>query len=131
MIVTRLRVDLTSSDSPGYRYAMKLSDNPGPAYAKVEATIRAAVATGELLPGEQIPAGPKLAKDFGVALMTVRKAIDRLKAEGVLQSSHGVGVFVASGTAPENDMEALRREMAELRDRVANLERLAKPSPEG
>ncbi|MFI5712949.1 GntR family transcriptional regulator [Kribbella sp. NPDC051620] len=102
---------------------MKLSDAPGPAYARVEATIRAAISSGELQPGEQLPAGPKLATEFGVALMTVRKAIDNLRAEGLLHSSHGVGVFVADGRSDAGGtVEQLRRDLDDLRDRVAALE---------
>jgi DNA-binding GntR family transcriptional regulator len=107
---------------------MKLNRSiAGPAYLKVAAAIREAIATGELKPGEQLPAGPKLATDFGVALMTVRRAIDTLRSEGLLRSSHGVGVFVASPDDYVSELESLRAEVVELRGRVVHLERLVSP----
>jgi DNA-binding GntR family transcriptional regulator len=103
---------------------MKLDDtSPAPTYVKVAAAIRQAIETGELRPGDQLPAGPKLASELGVALMTVRRAIDSLRDEGLLRSSHGVGVFVATNEVTESDVEALRRELEELRGRVERLER--------
>jgi GntR family transcriptional regulator len=104
---------------------MKLDDNsPAATYIKVADAIREAIATGELEPGQQLPAGPKLAKDFGVAVMTVRRAIEGLRAEGVLKSTHGVGVFVAAGATDESEVDGLRREVADLRSRVKHLETL-------
>jgi len=93
---------------------MKLdSSSAAPAYAKVAAAIREAIDSGELRPGDQIPAGPKLASEFGVALMTVRRAIEGLRTEGVLESAQGVGVFVASPDRPPIDDLAVLRETVE------------------
>jgi DNA-binding GntR family transcriptional regulator len=104
---------------------MKLDESsPAATYIKVADAIREAIATGELQPGQQLPAGPKLAKDLGVAVMTVRRAIEGLRAEGVLKSTHGVGVFVAAGTIEEGEVDGLRREVADLRSRVEHLETL-------
>jgi DNA-binding GntR family transcriptional regulator len=104
---------------------MKLDQNSAaPTYAKVAEAIRIAIANGELQPGQQLPAGPKLAKELGVATMTVRRAIEALRSEGVLRSTHGVGVFVASGTTDESEVDDLRREVADLRSRVDRLEGL-------
>ena len=109
---------------------MKLDNaSPAPTYAKVAAAIRQAIATGELRPGDQLPAGPKLASEFGVALMTVRRAIDSLRDEGLLRSSHGVGVFVATSESNEVGVDDLRREVHELRERVERLERQSGAAP--
>jgi DNA-binding GntR family transcriptional regulator len=103
---------------------MKLDNtSSAPTYQKVAAAIRQSIETGELRPGDQLPAGPKLASELGVALMTVRRAIDSLRDEGLLRSSHGVGVFVATNEVNENAVDALRRELDELRGRVERLER--------
>jgi GntR family transcriptional regulator len=104
---------------------MKLNDKlTGPAYLQVAAGIREAIAGGELKPGEKLPAGPKLAATFGVALMTVRRAIETLQAEGLLRSAPGVGVFVATPGNNGSEVESLRAEVDALRQRVERLERL-------
>jgi DNA-binding GntR family transcriptional regulator len=105
---------------------MKLNDNsPAPAYAKVADAIRTAIADGELAPGQQLPAGPKLAEQFGVALMTVRRAIEALRAEGLLRSAHGVGVFVAAGSEAGSELDGLREVVEQLARRVDQLEKQA------
>ena len=60
--------------------------------------------------GERIPAFDALAITYGVAVNTVRKAIELLCIEGLLQSSRGRGTTVASTTAPTID-EPLRMAM--------------------
>ncbi|WP_328321816.1 winged helix-turn-helix domain-containing protein [Kribbella sp. NBC_00382] len=98
------------------------SSSPAATYIKVADAIRDAIRTGELAPGQQLPAGPKLAQEFGVALMTVRRAIDSLRAEGLLHSTHGVGVFVAAGNEPENDVASLRATVDDLSRRLGAIE---------
>jgi DNA-binding GntR family transcriptional regulator len=49
---------------------------------KVAASIRAAILSGELEPGQRLPSGPELVEFFGVANMTVQKAIRTLADEG-------------------------------------------------
>jgi putative hydrolase of HD superfamily len=71
---------------------------------KVAASIRAAILNGELEPGERLPSGPELAQFFGVAGMTVQKAIRTLADEGFVRTKGGSGVYVrdqASAQAPE------------------------------
>jgi GntR family transcriptional regulator len=103
---------------------MKLDEtSPAPAYIKVADAIRAAIAAGELQPGAQLPAGPKLATQLGVATMTVRRAIDMLRTEGVLRSSHGVGVFVATTHNNASEIDELREDVRRLQLRVEQLER--------
>lgn len=61
---------------------------------KIAACIRAAILSGELKPGERLPSGPDLARFFGVATMTVQKAIHALRDEGFVDSRAGSGVYV-------------------------------------
>lgn len=71
---------------------------------QIAASIRAAVLTGELEPGEQLPSGQDLAKFFGVSHMTVSAAIRTLRDEGFLRTRAGSGVYVrdqASLPGPE------------------------------
>jgi len=71
---------------------------------KIAASIRAAILSGELAPGERLPSGPELAQFFGVAGMTVQKAIRTLADEGFVRTKSGSGVYVrdqASAPDPE------------------------------
>jgi GntR family transcriptional regulator len=47
-------------------------------------------------PGEPLPAERDLARDLGVARMTLRRAVDALVAESVLVRRQGAGTFVAA-----------------------------------
>lgn len=75
---------------------------------QIAASIRAAILTGELEPGAQLPTGHELAKFFGVSRMTVQTAIRTLRDEGFVRSRTGSGVYVrdqASLPAPgEEDL---------------------------
>jgi putative hydrolases of HD superfamily len=61
---------------------------------QIAASIRAAILTGELAPGAQLPTGAELAKLFGVSHMTVQTAIRTLREEGFVRSRTGSGVYV-------------------------------------
>lgn len=61
--------------------------------AKVLAT---SIREGEYAVGSRLPKEKDLAHHFGVGRSSMREAIRTLQAEGYVQSSHGVGVFVIS-----------------------------------
>jgi len=54
------------------------------------------IAAGEWAPGTAIPTESALAAAFGVAIGTVRKAVDGLVAEGLLVRRQGKGTFVTA-----------------------------------
>lgn len=57
--------------------------------------VTGAVASGELRPGEKLPAGRDLAADWEVGYSTVTEAMKRLVEKGVLVTGQGKGTFVA------------------------------------
>jgi len=61
---------------------------------QIAASIRAAILSGELAPGAQLPPGHELARFFGVHRNTVQAAIRTLQAEGFVRSRAGSGVYV-------------------------------------
>lgn len=65
-----------------------------PKYHRIASEIRSQVRSGHYQPGERLPAETALAERFGVSVLTLRQAIGVLRAEGVLESRHGVGTFV-------------------------------------
>ncbi|QSI48064.1 GntR family transcriptional regulator [Thermobispora bispora] len=56
--------------------------------------LREAIRDGRLRTGDKLPSEAQLMEHYGVARMTVRQAIQELKAEGLAVSEHGRGVFV-------------------------------------
>lgn len=66
-----------------------------PIYAQIEADLRHEMDTGRLLPGQRLPPEHVLAERYTVARMTVRQALARLTAAGLLIRKQGVGTFVA------------------------------------
>src|SRR5918998_190318 len=69
-----------------------------PPYVQVANAVRAAILTKVFKPGEKIPSGTELAKQYGVARMTVQQALRVLKDEGLVQSRQGSGVYVRERT---------------------------------
>ncbi len=67
-----------------------------PAYREIADAIRAHIAQQRLVDGDQLPTVREFAATFGVPVGTVAKAIEQLKAEGIIGTRHGRGLFVQS-----------------------------------
>ncbi|VXC60831.1 GntR family transcriptional regulator [Pseudomonas sp. 8Z] len=65
-----------------------------PLYQRLHDEMLAKIAAGEWLPGEAIPTEAELTRQYGVAVGTVRKAVETLVAEGLLLRAQGRGTFV-------------------------------------
>jgi GntR family transcriptional regulator len=72
--------------------------DPTPIYAQLERALRAAIATGRLHPGDQLPTVRQLAVDLRVNANTVARVYADLERDGVLETRRGVGSFVAAIT---------------------------------
>lgn len=73
----------------------QLSGGHGPLYLQIATLIRRRIRTGHWSPGERIPSLDVLAKELGVALVTVRQAIGILEEEGFLWRKQGKGTFIS------------------------------------
>ena len=69
-----------------------------PIYAQLERGLRAAIATGRLQSGDQLPTVRQLAVDLSVNANTVARVYAELERAGVIETRRGVGSFV-NGTA--------------------------------
>lgn len=58
--------------------------------------FQAAVNTGHLAPGDRLPTLLAMSAELGVCMITMRRAITRLAAVGVLEVQRGTGVHVGS-----------------------------------
>lgn len=70
-----------------------------PIYVQLERGLRAAIATGRLRAGEQLPTVRQLAVDLRVNANTVAKVYAELERVGVLETRRGVGSFVSATPA--------------------------------
>jgi GntR family transcriptional regulator len=68
-------------------------------YAVLAEAMRARILRGEWPPGTALPAEQTLAADHGVALGTIRQALQLLVDQGLIERIHGRGTFVRSGLA--------------------------------
>ena len=69
--------------------------HPLPIYAQLDRGIRAAVATGKLAPGSQLPTVRQLAVELKVNANTVARVYLDLERAGILEARRGIGTFVA------------------------------------
>ena len=62
---------------------------------QIAGRIRRKIALGGLAPGDALPTYRQLCKEYGVSLMTVRRAMQVLADEGIVRGFPGKGTFVA------------------------------------
>lgn len=79
-----------------------------PLYAQIRELIVSALASGEWKPGDALPSEAALAQRFAASPGTVRRALDELTAEHVVERRQGRGTFVATHTAPRDAYRFLR-----------------------
>jgi GntR family transcriptional regulator len=90
------------------------STSPTPIYAQLDRSIRAAIATGELEPGAQLPTVRQLAVDLAVNANTVARVYAQLERDGMLETRRGVGTFVRESPSPQAARAHRERELREL-----------------
>src|SRR5881394_2364943 len=65
-----------------------------PIYAQLDRALRAAIASGRLQPGDQLPTVRELAVDLRINANTAAKVYGELERAGVLETRRGVGTFI-------------------------------------
>ncbi|MGH3318850.1 MAG: GntR family transcriptional regulator [Streptosporangiaceae bacterium] len=65
-----------------------------PKYHRVADELRRGIQGGVYSPGDRLPAETELVDRFRASLPTIRQAMGVLRAEGLIESRHGVGTFV-------------------------------------
>jgi GntR family histidine utilization transcriptional repressor len=64
-------------------------------YSRVKNFLKAGLANGQWVPGDQMPSEAELVQQFAVSRMTVGRALRELQAEGLVTRVQGVGSFAA------------------------------------
>ena len=100
--------------------AAGLRRGAGPVYAQIASALRARIESGELPPGERLPAIREFASSLSVNRDTVSLAYDVLAREGLVEATVGRGTFVceASEATPSLDLP-----LASVVDRLLEFER--------
>jgi len=80
-------------------------------YQNLAAILRARVVSGEWRIGKAIPSEASLAKEFSVAVGTIRQAIAELAEDGVLIKHHGKSTAVSSGLNGQSMLRFFRYQL--------------------
>lgn len=108
-----------------------LLDPPVPLHFQIRQHFLNQIVDGTLKPGDQLPPETELMRQFGVSRITVRQALGRLAAAGVIYRRSGLGTFVAHPRIEQElkrltgfveDMEALGLRAT---DKVVRITRVA------
>lgn len=88
------------------------------AYTAIADALRARIADGYLKPGLLLPSESALCAEFRVARNTVRRALDRLATDGLIEVRPGRGRVVAQPGTPAETVPRYRRIADDLRQLV-------------
>ena len=93
-----------------------LDASPLPRYLQLADLFRHRIARGFWRPGERLPTLETLMREFDVARVTVRQAVDLLSREGLVSAQQGRGTFVTGVPRPERPLRlhTTLRELAEV-----------------
>src|SRR5579884_42393 len=85
-----------------------LSERNGPLFRQIYLSLRQAILSGTLRPGERLPSTREMAEKLHVSRTVVLLAYDQLLAEGFLTGRHGSGTFIAEGLSLRQRKESTR-----------------------
>lgn len=87
-----------------------------PLFAYLKETIIATIARGEWRPGDRLPSQREMCQQYQMSHMTVRRAINELINERVIQAVPGKGLYVAEKTraADSNSLLGFDQQMTRL-----------------
>ncbi len=76
------------------RYGPAMSEVP--LYERVRQAVALTITDGTYAPGDKLPSEARLAEEFGVNRLTVRRAIEELARAGAVESRQGSGTYVSA-----------------------------------
>jgi GntR family transcriptional regulator, transcriptional repressor for pyruvate dehydrogenase complex len=68
-------------------------------FEQIVEQVEESILSGQLKPGDQLPAERDLAQRFGVSRTAVREAVKTLREKGLVEAYSGKGTFVTNGTS--------------------------------
>jgi len=103
--------------APGALVSIDVNDRT-PLYAQLERALRAAIGTGRLRAGDQLPTVRQLAVDLSVNANTVARVYAELERAGVIETRRGIGSFVTATPQQAHPPEQHRRQLRAFVTRV-------------
>lgn len=76
-----------------------------PRYAQLADLMRQRIARGALKPGDRLPSLEELSREFEVARVTVRQALELLWQDGLVSLQQGRGTYVTSAPTPSRKLK--------------------------
>lgn len=104
-----------------------------PLYVQVASVMRQRIETGHWSEGQQISTIEDLETEFGVARVTIRQAVEILRAEGMLDAQQGRGTFVSGKPKKKhwlnlaNDFESIINSLKSNVLKIISIEENASP----
>jgi GntR family transcriptional regulator len=89
-----------------------------PIYAQLDRNLRAAIATGRLQVGDQLPTVRQLAVDLRINANTVARVYAELERGGIIETRRGVGSFVVATPQQAHPPDHHRRQLRAFVTRV-------------
>ena len=89
-----------------------------PIYAQLERGLRAAMTTGRLKPGDQLPTVRQLAGELSINANTVARVYADLERSGAIETRRGVGSFVTATADQARPRRELERRLRAFVTRV-------------
>jgi GntR family transcriptional regulator len=102
-----------------------------PLYRTLYDSLRERILAGDYPPGVALPSEPRLVQDYGVSLITVRRALQELVLDGLIERRQGVGSFVREANhrvvvgLSSFDADVAEGRLRLVRELLADLERPA------
>ncbi len=84
------------NDNPGS--GLRRDDPRGLSHA-LAVRLKSDIAAGHLVSGDQVPSEAELGRTYGVSRTVVREAVSQLRAEGLVETFHGRGSYIAAASA--------------------------------
>ena len=103
-----------SGKSASLEFAFRLDHQSGvPVYRQLIDQVQAAIATGALSVGDQLPTVRRVAVDLAINPNTVVRAYREMEVRGILDTQQGTGTFVAEGRV-EHSKDERERMLSQL-----------------
>src|ERR1700723_916930 len=80
-----------------------------PVYRQIMDQVRGGIASGQLMPGDQLPTVRQLAVDLAINPNTVVRAYRELELGGLLETHQGTGTFIGAQKIKRADAERERQ----------------------
>ena len=98
------------SQSAGAEFSFRLDSHSGvPVYRQLINQVQAAITTGMLSTGDQLPTVRRVAVDLAINPNTVVRAYREMELRGILDTQQGTGTFVAENRVHHSKTEQARQ----------------------